>query len=57
MNPPSPPPVQQDPTQLALDQQAQNDQIKALQGTAQSDTANLMARFGALASYAQAAKG
>jgi hypothetical protein len=57
MNPPSPPPVQQDPMQLALDQQAKNDQIQALQNTAQSDTANMMARFGALATYAQAAKG
>lgn len=38
-------------------QQAQNDQILALQDKAQTDTADLMARFGALSAFAQAAKG
>jgi hypothetical protein len=40
-----------------LEQQAQNDKIAAAQDTAKIDTADLMARFGALAGYAQAAKG
>lgn len=43
--------------QLQQEQQAKTDQISALQTTAQGDTADLMARFGALAAYAQSAKG
>ena len=39
------------------EKQAQTDQVAALQTKAQGDTASLMARFGALAGYAQAAKG
>jgi hypothetical protein len=38
-------------------QQAKTDQILATQDRARGDTADLMARFGALASFAQAAKG
>jgi hypothetical protein len=43
----TPPPV--DPTAVAADQQAQVDQIGALQTRAQGDSASLMARYGMLA--------
>jgi hypothetical protein len=57
MKAPDPPVIQPDPMQQQLEQQAKNDQVAALQTRAQGDTASLMARFGALASFAQAAKG
>lgn len=40
----TPPPT--DPTVTALNEKAQADDLKALQGTAQIDTASLMARYG-----------
>lgn len=57
MKTPDPPQYAPDPLLVQQEKQAQNDQMVALQGKAQGDTASLMARFGALAGYAQAAKG
>lgn len=49
--------IQVDPMLQQEQQQAQNDQVLAIQDRAKTDTASLMARFGALASFEQAAKG
>ena len=45
-DPPAPPPIPVDPMLAQEQTQAQNDLIKSLQGQAQGDTANLMARYG-----------
>jgi hypothetical protein len=55
-----PPQYQQpplDPQFLALQQQAQNDQIAATQQTVQMDSASLMARYGTRLALANAAGG
>lgn len=43
----TPPPI--DPATLAAEQQAQNEQVAALQTRTQGDTASLMAQYGILA--------
>jgi len=57
MQTPDPPVIAQDPNLPQQEAQAQQDKILALQDRAKGDTSDLMARFGSLAAYAQAAKG
>lgn len=52
--PPEYKPPAPDPQQIALQKQADNDQIAALRVTAQMDTASLMARYGTRLAMAQA---
>lgn len=56
---PPPPPQNTEGDQILKQQQdkADKDNLLALQETAKFDTAQLMARFGSLAAYAQGAKG
>lgn len=57
MKTPDPPVITPDPMQVAQQKQAEQDKVLALQDRARGDTADLMARFGALAAFTQAAKG
>src|SRR3954463_207580 len=54
---PDPPAITVDPMLQQQEQQAQRDSMLALQDRAKDDTASVMARFGSLAAFAQAAKG
>ena len=57
MKAPDPPQIQPDPILQQQEALAQKQTVSALQQRTGDDTASLMARFGALAGYAQAAKG
>lgn len=53
----APPPMPVDPMLAQEQQQAQSDLIKSLQGQTQSDTADLMARYGTRLAMSGAAAG
>lgn len=53
----APPPLPVDPMLAQEQQQAQQDMIKSLQGQTQSDTADLMARYGTRLAMSGAAGG
>jgi hypothetical protein len=56
MKAPDPPVIQPDPILEQQKQQAQVQDIQAIQQNVKDDSASLMARYGALVGYAQGAK-
>lgn len=57
MSPDPPPPLPVDPLLAQEQEQAKQDMIKSLQGQTQSDTADLMARYGTRLAMSGAAGG